>query len=1215
MVQPKLAVNAPGDRYEQEADAMASRVVQSPRNLAGMAMPRLSAVGSANGGMMVPAKLAGQLLQPGAGGAALSPSTRSVMETAFSTDFTQVRIHASDEAAQMNQQLGAKAFTHGSDIYFDRGQYVPEQHSGQELLAHELSHVVQQQGGVDASVSPIQRQPSPQTPLTDPVSASSATHGFYLIGPDFSAMPADADIRQILAETGVSDASTLATCIPKVYTVATGNVQYIAYENPTLGVVARAFSSWAGKKQAQGSGTKGQYTNLFGVYAYLPNADATKYRNVGAGGPLRDPLPVLDAVAGAPTGSFADLQAQLSLLDTRLKALAVRYPANDPFLGPSIADAQQIVQTMRGNLTALPDQAMSIETAVQLIEWVDYDLELIDKQSTQLTADGARQRSLFRLKRKYGQVVNSLLAPNALGLYQEAQLLAERLPADLMLDAMRKHGEINDGPLVQSTTLVQWTDDLRKRLGTLYDKRKIQLDNPNDATITKEVAEEAGFIEMALRGMQLFAQWLVAFETMVSNRPGILDTPLISAMNRLRDRVVAIKDAYDKGNMADLKKRVEKMESDTHIAEFYQSLPAAMQVTQMIGRVGLATFAALATGGIGGLVAGGARTAAAGLTVGRAVAFVGTAVLEAATFTTVNAAGSAFFFGDKISFGSLLKDFAWNLGLFAVLRGVSGISGSALRAAELKILNGPVQLTGGFAAAHGWGVLRFRTEQGRWPTKAEFDQMTATSLIMMAGIMVGSKATQRWIASSKRAKALSVFQRDYGWRFEALDTLRNELGTRLIDAETKGKGNDQAEVATAQGKAQTLEKNVQDIMKDVLNDKRFKVEELRQELNQLSTEAPDIASELISTSLGLPAELGIRRAGKASYTYGNGETSTLKESLSSNYTVSQEVEPGTGLKRLTATSPSAPTLVFVERSAGVIDFNTSTFDIQKLMTELSVTSVGAQRLLWRLLSENGVATNPKKATIDTRQAIKKLVAKTGESADDTLSDLYKTGRVRSAARPELATAADTLESKDILKSPEWLEARSLENQRGVVGEWLAKEAVPPTTGQQVLRRVTIQGDIFTDKAGTVLATGEKGNALTNATAAETDLIYAQNKSGTFEVEQIVNVKASGAKGMAKSASVQNSNFKALLGAKPGDLAEVLIGGQKRYVRIRAITAYDGNTQIVLTGKVKLSSGSTLETVGPKGAGGFSKTMSQVEKDVTTITSVLAEKQLIGSGQY
>ncbi|MGH9949667.1 MAG: DUF4157 domain-containing protein [Pyrinomonadaceae bacterium] len=62
------------------------------------------------------------------------------METSFGKDLSDVRIHVGHEATLMN----AQAFTRGNDVYFAPGKYNPYSESGQEIIAHELTHVVQQ---------------------------------------------------------------------------------------------------------------------------------------------------------------------------------------------------------------------------------------------------------------------------------------------------------------------------------------------------------------------------------------------------------------------------------------------------------------------------------------------------------------------------------------------------------------------------------------------------------------------------------------------------------------------------------------------------------------------------------------------------------------------------------------------------------------------------------------------------------------------------------------------------------------------------------------------------------------------------------------------------------------------------------------------------------------------------------------------------------------
>ena len=81
------------------------------------------------------------------GGSPLSDEARSFMEPRFGTDFSGVRVHTDSSAVQMNQDIQAQAFTHGQDIYFNSGKYSPDTNEGKSLLAHELTHVVQQRGG------------------------------------------------------------------------------------------------------------------------------------------------------------------------------------------------------------------------------------------------------------------------------------------------------------------------------------------------------------------------------------------------------------------------------------------------------------------------------------------------------------------------------------------------------------------------------------------------------------------------------------------------------------------------------------------------------------------------------------------------------------------------------------------------------------------------------------------------------------------------------------------------------------------------------------------------------------------------------------------------------------------------------------------------------------------------------------------------------------
>ncbi len=96
-------------------------------------------------------------------GRPLPDKTRQFMESRFGSDFSQVRTHSDYEAVQMSQELNAQAFTHGRDIYFNEGKFDAGSSQGKSLLAHELTHVIQQ-GASPKLSQPIMPQSANQPP-------------------------------------------------------------------------------------------------------------------------------------------------------------------------------------------------------------------------------------------------------------------------------------------------------------------------------------------------------------------------------------------------------------------------------------------------------------------------------------------------------------------------------------------------------------------------------------------------------------------------------------------------------------------------------------------------------------------------------------------------------------------------------------------------------------------------------------------------------------------------------------------------------------------------------------------------------------------------------------------------------------------------------------------------------------------------------------------
>lgn len=110
-----------------------------------------------------PTHISSQIEGSAGKGNALPKNTLHEMNRSFGADFSNVHIHNDSEAAHLNKELNAHAFTHGNDIYFNNGKYNPASEEGKHLLAHELTHVVQQGAGKEQ----VQRDLAIEPPLPD----------------------------------------------------------------------------------------------------------------------------------------------------------------------------------------------------------------------------------------------------------------------------------------------------------------------------------------------------------------------------------------------------------------------------------------------------------------------------------------------------------------------------------------------------------------------------------------------------------------------------------------------------------------------------------------------------------------------------------------------------------------------------------------------------------------------------------------------------------------------------------------------------------------------------------------------------------------------------------------------------------------------------------------------------------------------------------------
>ncbi len=174
-LQPKLHVNQPGDPYEQEADRVAEQVMrmseptlqrqvdedeeEEEKLLQAKPLVQRQVTGGA-GGNEAPPVVHEVLRSPGR---PLDAATRQFMESRFGHNFGQVRVHYGPLAAASTQAVQAEAYTVGWDVVFAAGRYRPDTQEGKYLLAHELTHALQQQTGGKSWVA--RRGPLPRPPV------------------------------------------------------------------------------------------------------------------------------------------------------------------------------------------------------------------------------------------------------------------------------------------------------------------------------------------------------------------------------------------------------------------------------------------------------------------------------------------------------------------------------------------------------------------------------------------------------------------------------------------------------------------------------------------------------------------------------------------------------------------------------------------------------------------------------------------------------------------------------------------------------------------------------------------------------------------------------------------------------------------------------------------------------------------------------------------
>jgi hypothetical protein len=166
---------------EGEKKTPKNPIASLQQQVGNMAVQRLLAQRSGDGAAELDEGTASRINHARGGGQSIDTTTGEKMGKAMGADFSDVRVHTGKESHDLNQQVGAEAFTTGKDIFFRESAYDPVSSSGQELIAHELTHVVQQGQGMvsgGGSSMTVNEPGDAHEQQADSVAKSVTTQGF-----------------------------------------------------------------------------------------------------------------------------------------------------------------------------------------------------------------------------------------------------------------------------------------------------------------------------------------------------------------------------------------------------------------------------------------------------------------------------------------------------------------------------------------------------------------------------------------------------------------------------------------------------------------------------------------------------------------------------------------------------------------------------------------------------------------------------------------------------------------------------------------------------------------------------------------------------------------------------------------------------------------------------------------------------------------------------
>jgi hypothetical protein len=288
---------------------------------------------------------------------------------------------------------------------------------------------------------------------------------------------------------------------------------------------------------------------------------------------------------------------------------------------------------------------------------------------------------------------------------------------------------------------------------------------------------------------------------------------------------------------------------------------------------------------------------------------------------------------------------------------------------------------------------------------------------------------------------------------------------------------------------------------------------------------------------------------------------------------------------------------------------------QQLLTDFAIPDGAAkQYVTWLVEQQLGASSGETGPAVKIARRflndLQKQATKEGRPLVDVLTDVAALGRLARDS-PAEAALADQLDAAGIRTDPTWLDARTDEQFKGLVGEMLSLQAArarASAAGQLVLRSVHLRGSLFRDPGLSELHLSGVD------VIPEIDLALVSEQNGAYTLQEVNNVKGfSGGGGAADAANQNKQSLAVLRAAGTGKPQQVTTReGKTLWAVVSSITATDTTTGNVidLTGRItERAGGAAAETVGPKGAKTFTRQLDVSARQIELIGRILRERSV------